>query len=248
MTEVAREERGLHISNLRRHHGSLLAVEDVSLQVLPGEVVGLLGPNGAGKTTTFRMICGALNAEKGEVRLNGQDLTHLPMHRRARAGLGYLPQEGSVFRNLSVTDNIRVALDLRRDLSRKQRKERLEQLLEQYDLTGTRKTLGRALSGGVRRRTEIARALAANPAMLLLDEPFAGVDPLATTSMRENIRDLATSGIGILITDHNARETLRICHRTYIIVDGRVISQGSTADILKDDIAIQNYLGENFQF
>ena len=221
-------------------------VRDVSLQVDSGQIVGLLGPNGAGKTTCFYMIVGLIQADHGQIRINEDDLTRLPMHERARRGIGYLPQEASVFRKLSVRDNLMAILETRPELSTQQRKTLLEELLEEFHITHLRDSLGMALSGGERRRVEIARALATEPDFILLDEPFAGVDPISVNDIKQTIRHLQSRGIGILITDHNVRETLDICEQAYIVSEGGILAQGTPDVILADRQVRQAYLGEQF--
>ena len=232
--------------DLRKQYRNKIAVESVSLDVTSGEIVGLLGPNGAGKTTTFYMIVGLLKADAGEISLDDRLLTNAPMHVRARAGIGYLPQEASVFRKLSTEDNIMAILELRRDLSRSQRRDHLEALLNEFHLHSVRKTMGERLSGGERRRLEIARALATEPAFMLLDEPFAGVDPISVADIKKEIRDLAGRGIGVLITDHNVRDTLDICDRAYIVSAGQIIAEGGPEAILSNEQVRNVYLGETF--
>jgi len=232
--------------DLRKQYRNKVAVENVSLHVDSGEIVGLLGPNGAGKTTTFYMIVGLLRADAGEIRLDEKTLTRAPMHVRARAGIGYLPQEASVFRKLSAEDNIMAILELRRDLTGEQRKAHLEQLLDEFHLQGVRKSLGERLSGGERRRLEIARALATEPGFMLLDEPFAGVDPISVADIKSEIRDLAGRHIGVLITDHNVRDTLDICDRAYIVSAGQIIAEGKPGAILENEQVRSVYLGEAF--
>jgi lipopolysaccharide export system ATP-binding protein len=232
---------------LVKRYGKRLVVQDVSLQVGTGEVVGLLGPNGAGKTTAFYLITGLLPADAGEIRLGDVDVTDLPMHARARLGIGYLPQEASVFRKLTVEDNILAILETRRDLHRKSRMAELEQLLEELHITRIRDSLGISLSGGERRRVEIARALAANPQFILLDEPFAGVDPISVIDIRKIVQHLQARNIGVLITDHNVRETLGICSRAYILSNGNVIAEGDPQSILANETVRQVYLGEDFR-
>lgn len=222
-------------------------VRDVSMHVARGEIVGLLGPNGAGKTTCFYMIVGLIEADKGHIRLNQDDITHLPMHARARMGIGYLPQEASVFRKLSVEDNILSILELRKELSKTQRQQLLQELLEEFHITHIRKSLGMALSGGERRRVEIARALATEPAFILLDEPFAGVDPISVNDIKQTIRHLQSRNIGILITDHNVRETLDICERAYIVSEGTILAEGSPSDIMGNEQVRRAYLGDQFR-
>lgn len=237
----------LEVRNLGKTYRGRVAVDDLSLAVESGEIVGLLGPNGAGKTTSFYMIVGLLKAESGSIHLDGQDLSRAPMHRRAKAGIGYLPQEASVFRKLSAQDNIRAILELRKDLARPARKRLLEQLLDEFRLQGVRHTLGERLSGGERRRSEIARALASEPRFMLLDEPFAGVDPISLDDIKQEMRGLAGRGIGVLITDHNVRDTLDICDRAYIVNEGRVIAEGDAQAIMANDTVRHVYLGEGFR-
>lgn len=235
----------LSASHLRKTYGRRRVVDDVSLYVEQGEVVGLLGANGAGKTTTFYMMTGLESAEQGNILLNGQDITGLPMYLRARLGLGYLPQEPSIFRKLSAEQNILAVLETMK-LSRAARFERLEELLEEFGVTHVRKTRGDALSGGERRRVEIARSLATEPQYILLDEPFAGIDPLAIDDIREIILYLREQGIGILITDHNVRETLGITDRAYIMAEGRILRSGNPAELVEDADVRRLYLGERF--
>jgi lipopolysaccharide export system ATP-binding protein len=222
-------------------------VRDLSLEVASGEVVGLLGPNGAGKTTAFYMIVGLIGCDKGRIFIDEKELTQLPMHRRAQQGLGYLPQEASVFRKLSVEDNVLAILETRPELDAQQRRERLEGLLEELHIGHVRASLGISLSGGERRRVEIARALAAEPRFVLLDEPFAGVDPLSVIDIQRIIRHLIERGIGVLITDHNVRETLGICGRAYIVNQGTVIASGSAEQILANPQVREVYLGADFK-
>ncbi len=221
-------------------------VEAVSLEVASGEVVGLLGPNGAGKTTSFYMIVGLVACDKGRLLLDDKEITALPMHARARLGIGYLPQEASVFRKLSVADNIMAILELRPDLDRAGREQLLEALLQELHIGHIRDSLGMSLSGGERRRVEIARALAIEPKFILLDEPFAGVDPISVIDIQRIIDHLRQRGIGVLITDHNVRETLGICQRAYIMSRGRVIAEGRPEQILADEQVRKVYLGEHF--
>ncbi len=232
---------------LRKSYRGRPAVADVSLEVTPGEIVGLLGPNGAGKTTCFYMIVGLVTPDSGSVAIDGADITQAGMPQRARMGLGYLPQEASVFRKLSVQDNLRAILETRPDLSPDAREARLERLLNDLHIGHIRTSPGAALSGGERRRVEIARALVIEPRFMLLDEPFAGVDPITVIDIQRIIRDLAARGIGVLITDHNVRETLGICHRAYIVNEGEVLAAGSPEDILADDRVRAVYLGDAFQ-
>jgi lipopolysaccharide export system ATP-binding protein len=220
-------------------------VRDVSLSVSRGEIVGLLGPNGAGKTTSFYMIVGLVRPDKGHIFLDSRDISYLPMHSRAKLGLGYLPQEASIFRKLSVENNIMSILETLK-LNRKQRKERLEQLLEEFKITHIRKTTAHSCSGGERRRLEIARALASEPGFLLLDEPFAGIDPIAVDDIKTIINSLRAKGMGILITDHNVRETLSITDRAYIMYKSEVLTEGTSQFLANDEEAKRIYLGESF--
>jgi len=232
--------------SLRKEYRTKLAVENVSISVTSGEIVGLLGPNGAGKTTCFYMVVGLLRADAGAIYLDDKELTHAPVHQRAKAGIGYLPQEASVFRTLSTADNLRAILELRQDLNKTQRRELMNELLVEFNLTGVRDSLGQSLSGGERRRLEIARALASEPRFMLLDEPFAGVDPISVSDIKSEIRDLKDRGIGVLITDHNVRETLDICDRAYIVHEGHIIAEGNVDAILSNETVRQVYLGEGF--
>lgn len=234
------------IEIVKRYRGRRV-VDSASVRVGNGEVVGLLGPNGAGKTTCFYMMVGLIGCDQGRVMLDDTDITPLPMHARARLGLGYLPQEPSIFRKLSVRDNVLAILELRRDLTRAERLTRAEELLEELHVGHLRDQFGVSLSGGERRRVEIARALAAEPRFILLDEPFAGVDPLSVADIQRIIEHLRARGIGVLITDHNVRETLGICQRAYILSEGRVIAEGSPAAILDNPQVRQVYLGEAFR-
>ena len=236
----------LSATDLAKSYRSRQVLSGLSLSVASGEVVGLLGPNGAGKTTAFYMIVGLVPCDAGRILLGDVDLTLLPMHRRAQLGLGYLPQEASVFRKLSVEDNIMAILEMR-DMERGAREQRLEQLLEELRIGHVRKTLGLALSGGERRRVEIARALAAEPRFMLLDEPFAGVDPLSVLDIQRIIRELTQRGIGVLITDHNVRETLGVCARAYIVNQGTVIAAGTAEEVLANPQVREVYLGESFR-
>ncbi|MEG8946894.1 LPS export ABC transporter ATP-binding protein [Rosettibacter firmus] len=221
-------------------------VNEVSISVQQGEVVGLLGPNGAGKTTTFYMIVGMIKPDGGKVFLNNTEITHEPMYKRANRGIGYLPQEASIFRRLSVEDNIMAILQTL-DISQQERKDKLEKLLEELGITHVRKTLGYQLSGGERRRTEIARALATNPKFILLDEPFAGIDPIAVEDIMNIVANLKHKGIGILITDHNVHETLSIVDRAYILINGKIFKEGSAHDLAEDSDVRKLYLGEKFK-
>lgn len=236
----------LSAHNLAKSYSKRSAVKDVSLSVKRGEIVGLLGPNGAGKTTCFYIIIGLISADDGVILINDEDVTALPMHGRAKQGLGYLPQEPSIFRTLSVQDNILAILETRKELDRRDRQEALEKLLDEFQISHLAKNKGMSLSGGERRRVEIARTLAANPQFILLDEPFAGVDPISVNDIKNIIRQLRDKGIGILITDHNVRETLDICERAYIVGEGRVIAEGMPSYILKNDQVKKTYLGDHF--
>ena len=237
----------LRVEHLAKSYRSRQVVRDLSLNVSSGEVVGLLGPNGAGKTTSFYMIVGLVPSDAGQIQLNDTDITDLPVHRRARLGLGYLPQEASVFRKLSVEDNIKSILEIRRDMTAEQRREQLDALLDELHISHLRGSLGQSLSGGERRRVEIARALAANPQFMLLDEPFAGVDPISVLDIQRIIRHLSARNIGVLITDHNVRETLGICGRAYIVSSGSVIAAGSADEILANREVREVYLGQDFK-
>ncbi len=234
-------------SDLIKRYRKRTVVNGVSLRVQSGEIVGLLGPNGAGKTTSFYMIVGLVPCDAGSILLDEQEMRHYPMHARARLGLGYLPQEPSVFRKLTVAQNILAILETVTALDRPQRLERLETLLNDFHITHIRDNLGMSLSGGERRRVEIARALATRPRFLLLDEPFAGVDPISVLDIQSIIRQLRDSGIGILITDHNVRETLGICERAYIVSEGQVLAEGTPAAILANAKVREVYLGEHFR-
>jgi len=237
----------LEAKHLVKRYRGRTVVQDVSLHVKQGEIVGLLGPNGAGKTTTFYMVVGLVSADAGEIVLDGHDLTRANMHQRARRGLGYLPQEASIFRKLTVADNIMAILQLRKDLTTDQRLAEQERLMDEFHVTHLSNQLGISLSGGERRRVEIARCLASNPKFILLDEPFAGVDPISVGEIQQIIQSLADKNIGVLITDHNVRETLGICHRAYIISEGRVLTEGSPEDVLSDDKVREVYLGAQFK-
>ncbi len=249
MTQSASSTLSVH--NLQKSYGVRLVVQDVSLEVVSGEVIGLLGPNGAGKTTSFYMIVGLVPSEAGEILLDGERISRLPIHRRAELRLSYLPQEASVFRKLSVEDNVRAVLELQKSdgkpLTRAEIDKRLNTLLEDLQIESLRENLALSLSGGERRRVEIARALASNPRFILLDEPFAGVDPIAVIEIQRIVRFLKARGIGVLITDHNVRETLDICDRAYIINQGSVLASGSPDDIINNESVRRVYLGENFR-
>jgi lipopolysaccharide export system ATP-binding protein len=237
----------LSVKELAKRYRSREVVKNVSLEVTSGEVVGLLGPNGAGKTTCFYMIVGLVPSDKGSICLNDHDITKYPLHARAQMGIGYLPQEASVFRKLNVEDNIFAILETRKDLNSKQRQTKLEELLEELHITHVRKTMGMSLSGGERRRVEIARALATEPYFILLDEPFAGVDPISVIDIQRIINQLTKKGIGILITDHNVRETLGVCQHAYIMNSGEVLAKGTPQEILENQDVKKVYLGEDFR-
>lgn len=237
----------LQALHLAKQYRGREVVKDVSITINKGQVVGLLGPNGAGKTTCFYMIVGLIPADKGQVRINDQDITQLPMHGRARCGIGYLPQEASIFRKLSVSDNLMAILETRRDLNRRQQQDKCNELLEEFHITHIRNSLGMALSGGERRRVEIARALATEPDFILLDEPFAGVDPISVNDIKATVKHLQERGIGILITDHNVRETLDICEEAYIVSEGVILANGSPDAIMANEAVRTAYLGEQFR-
>ena len=236
----------LHAINLAKRYHSRVVVKNVSLELETGEVVGLLGPNGAGKTTSFYLIVGLIDSAQGKILLDNHNITHLPMHARAKAGIGYLPQEPSIFRKLSVADNILAILQLRKDLSKEQRKQHLENLLHEFHIAHIRDTLGISLSGGERRRVEIARALAMEPKFMLLDEPFAGIDPISIVDIKRMIIHLSRRGIGVLITDHNVQETLSIIERAYLLFEGKVLKAGTAEELSQDEQVLKVYLGENF--
>ncbi|KER04442.1 LPS export ABC transporter ATP-binding protein [Photorhabdus temperata] len=237
----------LNAENLAKAYKGRKVVENVSLNVNSGEIVGLLGPNGAGKTTTFYMVVGIVSRDAGTITIDGEDISLLPLHERARRGIGYLPQEASIFRRLSVFDNLMAVLEIRQDLTQEQRKERAEELMEEFHISHLRDNLGQSLSGGERRRVEIARALAANPKFILLDEPFAGVDPISVIDIKKIIQHLRDYGLGVLITDHNVRETLDVCERAYIVSQGQLIAHGTPSDILNNEQVKRVYLGEGFR-
>lgn len=237
----------LSVQDISKSYKSRKVVKGLSIEIKSGEVVGLLGPNGAGKTTAFYMIVGLISADKGSILLDGKDLTAKPMHDRSKLGLGYLPQEASIFRKLTVEQNILAILENRKDLDRAGREKELENLLDELHVSHVRKSLGISLSGGERRRVEIARALAANPLFVLLDEPFAGVDPISVLDIQRIIRHLCERNIGVLITDHNVRETLGICGHAYILNDGSLIAAGSPNDILENQYVREVYLGQEFK-
>ena len=237
----------LEATELAKSYQDREVVKSVSLHIDSGDIVGLLGPNGAGKTTCFYMIVGLINNDKGQIFLNGTAIDNLPIHQRARQGIGYLPQEASVFRNLSVEDNILAVLELRKNLNQQQRLTVLEGLLEDFQITHIRESIGISLSGGERRRVEIARALANEPKFILLDEPFAGVDPISVIEIQNIIRQLANRRIGVLITDHNVRETLGICDRAYVMGEGKILAEGKPEQILENKIVRKIYLGDDFR-
>ncbi len=237
----------LKAEHLAKSYGGREVVKDVSIRVESGQIVGLLGPNGAGKTTCFYMIVNLVQADRGRIMIDDEDISHLPMHGRARKGIGYLPQEASIFRKLSVADNIMAILEARKDLNRQQRTEQLEQLLNEFHIQHIRESAGMALSGGERRRVEIARALAAEPSFILLDEPFAGVDPISVSDIMDIIRQLKARGIGVLITDHNVRETLAICEKAFIVGGGHIIAEGTAEDVLANEQVREVYLGDDFR-
>ncbi|MBN7784420.1 LPS export ABC transporter ATP-binding protein [Ponticoccus gilvus] len=244
---VTEGDSGLRVSHLRKSYRKRVVIRDVTMRLDRGEVVALLGPNGSGKTTSFYAIAGLVNPDAGQVLIDGRDATYLPMYRRARLGIGYLPQEMSIFRGLSVEDNIGAVLDISvRD--NQQKRERLEELLGEFSIEHLRRAPALALSGGERRRVEIARCLAADPKYLLLDEPFAGVDPISVGDIRHLVADLKTRGIGVLITDHNVRETLEIVDRAYILHDGTVLMSGTPEEVVQNENVRRVYLGDNFRF
>lgn len=236
----------LKVLNLEKQYRSRKVVKNVSMQIQNGEIVGLLGPNGAGKTTSFYIIVGLINSDRGQVILDDNDITHFPMHQRARLGIGYLPQESSIFRKLTVAENILAILELRKELNKTQRQELLTQLMAEFHISHLHDMPGISLSGGERRRVEIARALAMEPRFILLDEPFAGIDPISVIDIKRIITHLHQRGIGVLITDHNVRETLDICHRAYIVNEGTIIAEGSPQAILENKKVREVYLGNEF--
>lgn len=235
----------LKIEHLQKSYKERLVIKDINIEVKQGEVVGLLGPNGAGKTTSFYMIVGLIKADNGKIFLNNKDITAFPMHDRAKMGIGYLPQEASIFRNMSVEDNIYSILEIV-EKNKKERIKKLKNLIDEFSIGHIRKSMGISLSGGERRRVEIARALASNPSFILLDEPFAGIDPIAVNDIMHIITQLKNKGIGVLITDHNVRETLAIVDRAYIVYDGKILTSGNKNDILNNDKVKEVYLGNNF--
>jgi len=237
----------LSAKNLAKAYKARQVVRDVSLSVSTGQIVGLLGPNGAGKTTTFYMIVGLVPLDKGLITIDDAELTHQPMHERARQGIGYLPQEASIFRKLTVHENIMAILQTRKDLNAEQQEQEADALLDEFNINHIRNSAGMSLSGGERRRVEIARALAANPQFILLDEPFAGVDPISVNDIKKIIQHLRDRGIGILITDHNVRETLDVCEKAYIVSHGELIAQGTAEQVLSNQKVRDVYLGEQFK-
>ncbi|MCK9109803.1 LPS export ABC transporter ATP-binding protein [Haemophilus influenzae] len=237
----------LTAENLAKSYKSRKVVSDVSLTVNSNEIVGLLGPNGAGKTTTFYMVVGLVRQDQGKIIIDGEDISLLPMHNRAQRGIGYLPQEASIFRRLTVYENLMAVLEIRKDLTPQQRREKADELIEEFNIDHIRDNLGQALSGGERRRVEIARALAANPKFILLDEPFAGVDPISVSDIKKIITDLRNRGLGVLITDHNVRETLDVCERAYIVGAGKIIATGTPEQVMNDEQVKRVYLGEQFK-
>jgi len=248
MTEaLASTDNRLEVEALAKSYRRRAVVKAVSMHVNGGEIVGLLGPNGAGKTTCFYMIVGLIENDSGIIRLNGKTISHLPMHQRARLGIGYLPQEASVFRNLTVEQNIYAILQLRKDIDKPTRRQMLESLLEDFQIEHLRNNEGISLSGGERRRVEIARALANRPRFILLDEPFAGVDPVSVIDIQSIIQQLAQRGIGVLITDHNVRETLGICDRAYVMGQGEILAEGKPQQILENKMVRKIYLGDDFK-
>lgn len=243
---MSSEKKTLCIKHLAKNYSKRWVVKDVSFEMQSGQVVGLLGPNGAGKTTSFYMVVGLVRMDKGEIHLDNQDISDLAMHERARKGIGYLPQEASIFKKLSISENIMAILETRKDLSKADRQQRLAELLADFKITHIKDSLGMSVSGGERRRAEIARALAADPKFMLLDEPFAGVDPISVGDIKDIITTLKQRGIGVLITDHNVRDTLAICERAYIVSEGSVIAEGTPTEILANEMVRQVYLGDDF--
>jgi len=241
------DQKLIHIKNLKKIYGQREVVSDVSMELKKGEVIGLLGPNGAGKTTTFYMITGMIKATSGSIFFDDQDITNISMDKRARLGLGYLAQEPSIFTDLSVEDNLKLVLEFS-SLNKEEQKNKLEELLSDFSIEHIRTSIGKHLSGGERRRTEIARSLILNPDFILLDEPFAGIDPIAVEDIQQIIKKLKNNNIGILITDHNVRETLSITDRSYLIYDGRILKSGSSTELANDSEVRDKYLGKNFIF
>lgn len=237
----------LYAEHLAKSYKNRQVVKDVSLTVKTGEIVGLLGPNGAGKTTSFYMVVGLVRHDNGTIRIDNEDISVLPMHDRAKQGIGYLPQEASIFRRLTVYENLMAVLQIRKDLTNAERKARADELIAEFRIEHIRDSLGQSLSGGERRRVEIARALAANPQFILLDEPFAGVDPISVIDIKKIIVNLKERGLGVLITDHNVRETLDVCERAYIVKDGHMIATGTPNEILNNPLVKEAYLGDQFK-
>lgn len=249
MTEINKKNVSnsvLKVEHLQKSYKERLVIKDINFEVKQGEVVGLLGPNGAGKTTSFYMIVGLIKADSGKILLDNNDITHFPMYERAKIGIGYLPQEPSIFRNMSVSDNIYSILEIV-EKNKKERVRKLKHLLDEFSINHIKKSMGISLSGGERRRVEIARALASNPLFILLDEPFAGIDPIAVNDIMNVIKKLKKIGIGVLITDHNVRETLAIVDRAYIVYDGKILASGNKNEILNNQKVKEVYLGENFE-
>ncbi|WP_386687580.1 LPS export ABC transporter ATP-binding protein [Lonepinella sp. MS14437] len=237
----------LYAENLAKSYKNRKVVSDVSFTVQSNEIVGLLGPNGAGKTTSFYMVVGLVRHDQGKITIDGEDISLLPMHNRAQKGIGYLPQEASIFRRLTVYDNLMAVLEIRKDLNAAQRQARADELIDEFNIGHIRDNLGQSLSGGERRRVEIARALAANPKFILLDEPFAGVDPISVIDIKKIITDLRNRGLGVLITDHNVRETLDVCERAYIVSAGHMIATGTPSEVMNNEQVKRVYLGEEFK-
>lgn len=247
ITATSTPVQTLTIQHLAKSYNKRLVVRDVSFSLQSGQIVGLLGPNGAGKTTSFYMLVGLVKMDKGCIYLDKENLSDLAMHQRARRGIGYLPQEASIFRKLSISDNIMAILETRKELNKTQRQERLNELLEEFNIKHIANSLGMSVSGGERRRAEIARALAAEPKFMLLDEPFAGVDPISVGDIKHIIERLKARGIGVLITDHNVRETLAICEKAYIVSEGSVIAEGTPEEVLSNEVVRKVYLGDDFR-
>ncbi|EPX8040209.1 LPS export ABC transporter ATP-binding protein [Acinetobacter baumannii] len=246
MQQALQQPQTLCIKHLAKNYSKRWVVKDVSFSMQSGQIVGLLGPNGAGKTTSFYMVVGLVRMDKGEIYLDDLDMSDLAMHERARKGIGYLPQEASIFRKLTIAENIMSILETRKDLNKQQRQQRLTELLNDFKISHIKDSLGMSVSGGERRRAEIARALAADPKFMLLDEPFAGVDPISVGDIKDIIQTLKDRGIGVLITDHNVRETLAICERAYIVSEGSVIAEGTPQEILDNEQVRKVYLGDDF--
>ena len=236
----------LEINGLKKSYSGKSVISDIALNINSGEIVGLLGPNGAGKTTTFYMILGLIIPDSGAIYLDGENLSNYPMYKRAIKGIGYLPQEPSIFRKLKVKDNIMAVLEIT-DIAKEERQEKLDNILQEFNLLPIAKSYGYHLSGGERRKVEIARAIAVDPVFILLDEPFAGIDPIAVNELKKTLRQLSAKGIGLIITDHNVRETLSITDRAYIISDGRILAHGIPADLISNDLVKKSYLGEEFR-